>query len=140
MEVQPPSPKGVLRKFLYKISQLNINKRKKSFLLRFLNSSPLWDGGKSYKPVSRILFPIAIGRPSFICPDSYLSGSICLPWIMSAIRRILNEPFSPDSYRDDPIRGISACKVCPQIMLPLNAVSSYLTFSPFHFLFPSLPP
>ena len=46
---------------------------------------------KSYKPVSRILFPIAIGRLSFICPGSYLSGSICLPWI-------LNEQFSKRSY------------------------------------------
>src|SRR5436190_1781002 len=29
------------------------------------------------------------------------------------------------------IRGISACKVYPQMMLPSNVVSSYLTFSPF---------
>jgi len=51
----------------------------------------------------------------------------------------------------DSLCGISACKVYPRIMLPLQAVSSYLTFSPlsrhycrdsyflWHFLFPVLP-
>ena len=89
-----------------------------------------FDFKKSYKPVSRILFhppqrSRRRSRLSFICPGNYLSGSICLPGI-------LNEQFS-----NDPIRGISACKVYPPMMSPSKAVSSYLTFSPFHFLFPS---
>ena len=46
---------------------------------------------------------------------------------MSAFWRISNEQFS-----SDPICGISACKVYPQMMLPPKAVGSYPTFSSFH--------
>ena len=46
--------------------------------------------------------------------------------LSSCLPRILNEQFS-----SDPIRGISACKVYPPMMLPSKAVSSYLTFSSF---------
>ncbi len=56
---------------------------------------------------------------------------------------------SNEQFSGADLCGISACKVYPQIMLPLNAVSSYLTFSPlscsrwdsyflWHFLFPTL--
>jgi hypothetical protein len=44
--------------------------------------------------------------------------SICLPCPS-------NEPLLNGT-----IRGISACKVYPRLMLPSKAVSSYLTFSP----------
>src|SRR5690606_7610853 len=60
---------------------------------------------------------------SFICPEGYPTGSICLPWIVSP-KRIGRAALN------DPIRGISACKVYPLPELPPTVVSSYLTFSP----------
>ena len=50
----------------------------------------------------------------------------------SAYPSASNEPFSSTD-----LCGISACKVYPPAQLPVQAVSSYLTFSPFHLLFPS---
>ena len=64
-------------------------------------------------------------RLSFICPANYLAGSICLPCTLPAGRQAW-----ASSPQNGTIRGISACKVYPQMMLPSKAVSSYLTFSP----------
>ena len=58
--------------------------------------------------------------PVITCRDrSAYPGSVRL-------HRESNEQFS-----NDPLRGISACKVYPLMMLPSKAVSSYLTFSSF---------
>jgi hypothetical protein len=85
---------------------------------------------KNYKPISRILL-LRFARNDeqikwlpFICPDGYPSGSICLPCTLPNQGPNLSEQLSKST-----IRGISACKVYPRIMLPLQAVSSYLTFS-----------
>src|SRR5688572_6735913 len=71
---------------------------------------------KCCKPVSRILF-LRKKLPSFICPGNYSPGSICLPCI------------SDEQPSNDTIRGISACKVYPQMMSPSIAVGFYPTFS-----------
>jgi hypothetical protein len=55
---------------------------------------------------------------SFICSRYYYRD-------VSAYPPTLNEQFSSVG-----LCGISACKVCPQMMLSSWAVSSYLTFSP----------
>jgi hypothetical protein len=66
-------------------------------------------------------------------PDSVVDYHLSVPTItcrdQSAYPSTLNEPFFSDKRRNVDLCGISACKVYPQIMLPLNAVSSYLTFS-----------
>ena len=71
-------------------------------------------------------------------PDSVVGYHLSVPTVtcrdQSAYPSASNEQFS-----NADLCGISACKVCPQIMLPLNAVSFYLTFSPFHFPIPLSP-
>jgi len=46
---------------------------------------------KIYQPISRILFPAYTGRLSFICPETYASGSICPPSTFDARRHTMNE-------------------------------------------------
>ena len=62
-------------------------------------------------------------------PDSVVGYHLSVPAVtcrtQAAYPPSLNEPFSGDG-----ICGISACKVYPQLMLPLKAVGSYPTFSP----------
>jgi len=61
-------------------------------------------------------------RLSFICPQHYC-------WDQSAYPSTSDEPPLSDNYRNVDLCGISACKVYPPAMLPLPAVSFYLTFS-----------
>src|SRR5258706_14284308 len=76
------------------------------------------------KPDSVMDYHLSV--PAIACrdPSAYPVSCHCKmgPWTSSP----------PPNHRSDTIRGISACKVYPRIMLPLQAVSSYLTFSPFH--------
>ena len=103
-----------IKKSKFKRRHLNV-----SFEFLLLN----FDFLRSYKPVSRILFPsVNSGRYHLSVPIiTHRDQSAYPPTRLSAS----NEQFSRVG-----LCGISACKVCPQIMLLLNAVSSYLTFSP----------
>jgi len=78
---------------------------------------------RSYKPVSRILFPsVNSGRYHLSVPIiTHRDQSAYPPTRLSAS----NEQFSRVG-----LCGISACKVYPRDMLPYRDVSSYLTFSP----------
>jgi hypothetical protein len=83
---------------------------------------------KNYKPVSRILFPmpIIIGTGAIIYLSRQLPAGINLPTLQCS------RPGTRSGEQPSTIGlcGISACKVYPPVMLPLQAVSSYLTFSP----------
>jgi len=76
-----------------------------------------------------VLSSVALAKEdklSFICPANCLPGSICLPCPASS-----RWPESNEQLFSGTMRGISACKVYPQMMLPSKAVGSYPTFSSF---------
>jgi len=81
---------------------------------------------ESYKPVSRILFL----RANESC--YHLSVPVITHRDQSAYPVPHPKPEFERAALSGTIRGISACKVYPPMMLPSKAVSSYLTFSPFH--------
>jgi len=60
-----------------------------------------------------------------------LQQSCCLPFSSVPGTGTLGEQPSSDKYRKADIRGITAHKVYPKLLLPIIPVSSYLTFSPF---------
>ena len=107
----------------------------------------LWEKGKS--PACK---PDSVRSPkrswsSFICPEGYPTGSICLPFPVSP-KGTMDEP-SMSCHRNDrteDIHGISARKVYPPHPSLDPAVGSYPTFSPLpcqqggHFLWHCLFP
>jgi len=73
---------------------------------------------KSGRPVSGILFPIAIGISSFI-------------WIMLHNTILATYPPALDEQPSNAgIFGLATHKVYPSIVLPQYSVGSYPTFSP----------
>ena len=104
-------------------------------IYREVHNSPLGDGGKKLQACKPDSVPDSYREAIIYLRCSLLTTCFCLP-IPKHQLMMVNEQLTLFccwiKIQQWPIRdlcGISACKVYPQIMLPLNAVSSYLTFS-----------
>lgn len=102
-------------------------------------AAPVRGGKKTTNLVSRILFQL-----------HHLSGRVITePILLPTLEPVLQSSNSGEQPSNVPIHGITVPKVYPLPLLPVTAVSSYLTFSPlshfwcdsyflWHSLFPGL--